>query len=71
MIAQIEPKTMSIADFAARWGVSRETMRRIIKNNNDFPVLQLKRKLLVVVALADVWITQHLQRQKKILDTKP
>lgn len=66
MITTIEPKTMSITDYALRWGISRETMRDIVKSHPDFPALKLKRKLLVIVAEADKWIVKNLQRDTSL-----
>lgn len=52
-------KTMNITDFAARWGIGRDAMRKEIKNSHDFPAIKVGKKTLVITEEADSWVRKH------------
>lgn len=53
-------KTISIHDFALRWGIGDVAMRKAIKANKDtFPALRVGNRVRVLVDEADEWVKIH------------
>lgn len=53
--------TMNVAEFAKRWGIGYQAMRKIIKNNPDFPRIVIGRKIAVITDDADLWVRRNMR----------
>lgn len=53
--------TMSINDFARRWGLGSNSLRAIIKTHPDFPCIKIGRTRSVIIDDADLWIKRNLR----------
>ena len=60
-------KTMNIRDYAKMWGIGHDTLRKIIRENPDFPCLRIgaktakRQKVLVIIEDADLWMRRNMK----------
>lgn len=58
----IKKKTMTVEEFRKEWGVGYNKAYEMV-NAEDFPIIKLGRKYLIIRSKVDEWIETHIGTQ--------